>query len=246
MQVPVLTRSYRTPILDFRFDLTVRDKKVLAVALATLVFLGLQMGVSLPIAFVACCFTSALTYLGEKYIRISPEQQNDWFNVKFDKKLMTFWSAFAILRPIIIRIVCLALGIPLPGMAQEGVVKAILSRPWFMIPLATVIAPIVEEILFRGFLMERFEDLTHLLNRHKICRLSASVQQKISNLAQAIIFGAIHLRNKIEEGMALPIFFALSLHGYVAGMFKKKDQSLISPIVTHSANNIGAVIQILS
>lgn len=246
MVAPTQPTSVKIPLINFQFELTAKDKKVLAVAIATLVLLGVQLGASIPFTLLATYFVTTLTHFSETNIRTEPHQQNDWFNTEFDQSTVKIFSAFLILRPIVIRIFCHALGIPLPGMPQEGVVKLIIEKPWRMIPMATIVAPIAEEILFRGFLLERFEDLTHLLNRHKICLLSQKAQQEISNIAQAIIFGAVHLTAKIEEGMMIPVVFSLSFFGYIGGLLKRQDRTLISPVVIHSANNVSAVMHIFA
>lgn len=246
MSLAIRPTLIRIPLLNIEFELSARDKKVMAVALASLLLFGLQLGLSLSMTLAITFLTTVLTYLSEKYIRTEPQQQNDWFNTDFNKKQMTFLVVFLLLRPLIIQIVCLAFGIPLPFVPQVELVQMLLSRPWVMIPIATIIAPIGEEILFRGFLLERLEDVTHLLNRHKICSLSATAQQEISNIAQAIIFGAIHLRKKIQEGWKFPVFFVLSVIGWGFGEFKRKDRTLLSPMAIHSANNASAVIHVFA
>lgn len=244
MALPIQPTPVRIPILNLQFELTAKDKKVLAVALASILFFGVQFALSLPITFVVTLLISTMTYLAEKYIRTDPEQQNDWFNTTFDKKELVFLSTLLILRPVILQVLFWSLGIPLPALPQEGIAQALLAQPWRMIPLATIIAPIAEEILFRGFLLEMFESAFSLLNRHTFVKLSGSAQAFCSNAAQAVIFGVIHLNRKIKEAWKIPVVAGISLFGYVSTLFKREDKTLITPIGLHSANNAGAVIYI--
>ncbi len=218
--------TIRIPHTRIEIPLTALNKKILAVALATLVLFGLQLGFSLALTLGATVLCTTLTYLSEKYLR---KEENDWFNTKFDKKEMLFWTLLLILKPIIIQIVFFALGIPLPVMPQVELVQRILARPWFMIPMATIIAPIAEEILFRGFLLEQFENLTQT--------------KTLANVMQSLVFAGAH-RSKVQAPWQIPVFLALSLLGYAFGKIKQDDKSLISPVAIHSANNIGSVIHI--
>lgn len=229
----------QVPILNWQIEISVQDKKILAVAIASLLFFGVQFGLSLPVTFAITFLLTGLTYLCERN-RIETE---DWFNTSFDKKQLGLLAAFLILKPLILQIIFWGLGIPLPAIPQIEIAQAILSQPWKMIPLATVIAPFAEEILFRGVLLERLQDAAGFLSRH-VVDLSQNSQQHLSHAIQAIIFGALHLRRTIEEGMHIPLVLSLSLCGYLLGLLKCEDNSLISPIAVHSANNIGAVIYI--
>jgi membrane protease YdiL (CAAX protease family) len=246
MAVAIRPTPIEIPFLGIRFELSALDKKILSVAIASLVFFGLQMRLSFPITLVATLVITALTYLSEKYIRTEPPQQNDWFNTNIDKKELAFFAALVLLKPLILQIVFWALGIPLSLPAQEGVVTLLLANPWRMIPIATIIAPVAEEILFRGFLLERLEDATQLLNRHTFCILSQKAGQEISNVAQALIFGAIHLKSAIKDGLEIHIFLILSYMGYLFGKMKQEKLSLIPPMVLHAANNTGFVAHLFA
>ncbi len=221
-----------------------RNQKILAIAIATLALFVIQLQISLSIALAATFLFTALTYLSEKYLRAG---ENKWFQLNFpQKKEVAFWATLLILKPLIIQIVFWALGIPIPPMPQEGLVKLILSRPWRMIPTAIFVAPFAEEVLFRGFLLERLEDLAHLWSCH-ICTLSRKAQQEISNIAQAVLFGAGHLNRKIQQGMQIPILLALSLYGYVFGLLKQQNRhTLLPPMVIHSANNAGVIMHVFA
>lgn len=242
VMVQQVNTSVRVPFVNWVVEITPLHKKVAAVAIGTLLLLGVQLGFSLAVTMACTCLFMVLTALSEKYLRSGGD---DWLNLNFSKKEVAFISAFLVLRPFLIQIVCWALGIPIPILPQTGIAELVLSRPWRVIPLATVVAPIAEEIFFRGFLLERFEDAMVLLSRWKVIQLSKESQKEIANVCQAVIFGAVHLRQKIEDGFKFPVFLGLSLAGYIFGKMKRQEKGLIPPMIVHSANNSGAVIQIL-
>lgn len=225
------------PFIKPEIQITAHHKKILAVALATFALLALQMGISLSIAFAVTCVTTTLTYFSKN--------KGDWFNTDFDWKQATFLTGFLFLRPLIIHVVCSVFGFPLPLIPQEGLVELIYSKPWKMIPIATIVAPVAEEILFRGFLLERLEDLAGWVNRH-VVKLGSETRKTVADVVQAVLFGAVHLRSKIQEGMQIPILITLSAFGYLAAFFKRQDQSLLSPMVVHSANNASTLLFIFS
>lgn len=220
---PVQSTQFRLPLLNIEFELSAQKKKVMAVALASLALFVLQLGLSLSLALGLSALITLLTHL-------KPRPDNDWFNTQFDHKKIGFLATFLILRPFIIQIFFWALGIPLPPIAQEGIAKMILSEPWKMVALASVVAPFSEEILFRGFLLERLEDL----------HLSA----RASDIAQSLIFGVVHLNKAIESGMEILVMLMLSFMGHLFARFKQEENTLIAPMAIHSANNLGACIYV--
>lgn len=123
--------------------------------------------------------------------------------------------------------------------------KLIQSRNWHTIVLATLVAPITEEILFRGFLQERLEDTAYLFSRF-IHPLSDNVQNRISNFGQAIIFGYVHM-HKAQTKLANTLIFALTGGiGLLMSSFKGRRDNLITPILAHSANNTSFCLRLLA
>lgn len=225
----------------YQIEMTAKNKKVLAVALASLALFTIQIGLSLSLSLAITFSVTLLTYLSEKYLRT---EDNDWFDTKFDKKWVTIWTIILLVRPLIPVITCWYFRLPLPKPPQEGIAKLLLTYPWQMFPIAAILAPVAEEILFRGFILERLEDLASMMNR-KVDLLSSKAVKMICNMAQATIFGVVHLRSKIEDGFKIPVAMALSLSGFFMGKSKENNKSLLAPMTFHSANNIASCAYIL-
>ncbi|MFK8186513.1 MAG: lysostaphin resistance A-like protein [Phormidesmis sp.] len=85
-----------------------------------------------------------------------------------------------------------------------------------MLFLLLVYAPVVEELVFRGILLQRW-----------------SVQWGLRSgvIASSILFGALHFNNPI----------GLTLFGLVMGLLYVRTQSLWVPIGCHALNNLAAV-----
>lgn len=86
--------------------------------------------------------------------------------------------------------------------------------PWLSLLVAGLLAPLVEEILFRGVLLTG-------LARH--------ISFGGANLIQAGLFGALHLTPPL-----LPFFF---LMGLIAGFLMRLSGGLLAPILVHVLNN---------
>jgi len=220
-QAPPLVQSAEV-FTVFSLTITQRHLKIAAVALASLSFFALQWGLSWPISIILSAAVLSFS--------IASESGENWFNTNFDFSYIKLWTTLLILRPFIIQIVCLALGIPLPPIPQTGIAKAMLSQPWKMIPLATIVAPFTEEMHFRGVLLDFLKSL--------------NLGEELSMWIQAAIFGAIHLKAAVEEGAEFMLFLVLTLAGYCAAHERSEANSLLCPMAVHSANNIGSCIYI--
>lgn len=204
------------------FTITPHHLKIMAVALAALAFFAIQAGFSWPL--------SLLLSSGIVAIAMISENDENWFSTDFDLSYMKLWVSLLILKPIILQIVCLALGVPLPPLAQTGLVKKMLAHPWKIASIAAIVAPFTEEVLFRGVLFDFLKSL--------------NLGEELSMWIQAAIFGAIHLTSAVEEGAEFLVFAGLTLAGYWAASERKEANSLLCPMAVHSANNIGACIYI--
>lgn len=241
--VPANQNLYRIPYTNVEFVMTPIDKKVLATALACFMLLGVQFSLAWPITFFVSCALASVIFIFEQAI---DREKTDWFNTEIDKTKVAFFAGLLILKPLIIYAFCWALGIPLPGFSQEGIKDLFLEKPMKLFFISSICAPFSEEILFRGVLLERLEDFAHIINRYTCIKISKKVQEVWALLIQSVIFGIGHLNQKIEEGMKITVGVTIGLMGYIFGLIKNENKSLIPSIAYHSANNIGASIHILN
>lgn len=110
--------------------------------------------------------------------------------------------------------------------------------------IATITAPICEEILFRGFVKERMEDLCTIFSK-TVKPLSGLSVQVISNIGQAFIFGLAHRHKKQTDIANALIFCATTQIGFGLGCVKDYASTLVSPICLHATLNISVVSRLL-
>ncbi len=94
-------------------------------------------------------------------------------------------------------------------------VELLAKHPLLVFLLASVFAPITEELMFRGAL------LTHLRRR---------LGPVVSGLIVGLIFAAVHPQGWV----AIPVIGAI---GFVLSMIRQWRGSLVAPIVAHALNN---------
>ncbi len=87
---------------------------------------------------------------------------------------------------------------------------------WLMLFLLLVYAPLVEELVFRGFLLQRW---------------SMKWGLRWGLIASSVLFGLLHLNNPL----------GLTLFGLVMGLLYVRTHSLWVPIACHSLNNLAAI-----
>ncbi len=187
---------------------------------------------------------SVLTLLLEK-IQPKPKETNHWFECKkekfgSDEKFREKMNQLDFISKMIkiqqIAGIAYLVYINFYGFAQKNVISRISENQLKMIPMAILIAPIVEEILFRGFLKEWIEVGCDLIDRH-IYAISKESQHHISNIAQAILFGAGHMINENKAHNAV-LFALLGIMGVIQGLWKRYEEgSLLTPIKMHIIQN---------
>ncbi|MDY7992404.1 CPBP family intramembrane glutamic endopeptidase [Paenibacillus polymyxa] len=89
---------------------------------------------------------------------------------------------------------------------------------WIITPLAAF----SEEVVFRGFVMNKLRD-------HRV---------KGYNFIQAILFMGIHFPIGIISGYSLLNYVTIFLVGYILGFIYKKTSSIWAPTIGHSVYNI--------
>ncbi len=92
-----------------------------------------------------------------------------------------------------------------------------------------ILAPIVEEIFFRGFLQEKIRNIQVLLSGTK--SIDSTVNKVMRIFLQAYLFSIGHAHYKLIVGL---------LGGYF-GYLKEKTSSLLTPIAAHAYFNAAGV-----
>ncbi|MGD8925859.1 MAG: JDVT-CTERM system glutamic-type intramembrane protease [Thioalkalispiraceae bacterium] len=100
------------------------------------------------------------------------------------------------------------------------------AMPWLQLLMVLLIYPVLEEIVFRGLVLE-------FVSRHVHARFGLLSG---ANLLTSVLFVAAHLIYN-AWAWALLVFFPSLVFGYL----KERHQSLISPVVMHSFYNLGFV-----
>jgi len=91
-----------------------------------------------------------------------------------------------------------------------------------MMFLLAVMTPIIEELVFRGVMLQAFR-------RH--------VSFGMATVVQALAFVLMH-----EEWRSMPFLFVFALLG---GVLAKRSEGLLAPIAMHAFNNFGAGLAIV-
>lgn len=213
--------------------------KVASVALACLAMFSLQLQCSFILASKISFVCSTATFLSEKLKNNSA----DWFTAINTKELLPDLIKRLLLFPICTGLLYTSLGLPVQVVAQK-----ILFCDLRVIFIATVIAPVVEEILFRGFIQERIEDVSFLVGRY-IHQIPVGTTEKIALATQAVFFGLSHLPGNQIIGSLFDkviVFSTVTFSGYYYGMAKNKDQSLLPSIALHALQNITLTLGLLA
>lgn len=216
-------------------------EKTISVAIAGFALMHLQFRLEVYDAGIFAIGCAGLTFLSEKYIRHSFKEIK-WF----DSSLINFEKIKQVIHEnmrVMIITGCISRFSKTP-IIQE-VARQIKKGNWIIICKATILAPIVEEIIFRGFLKERIEDVLYLISKH-IYPIDTEVQSNIVNISQAIIFGSLHMNSKQTSEDNRIIFISTTLFGFVEGKIKDNYHgTLIPSICLHMINNTSATARLL-
>jgi membrane protease YdiL (CAAX protease family) len=216
--------------------------KVVLVALAALSLVVFQTNLPVITGVAVGVGLGFLTLVFEKYVRAGSELDRDWLDVsKIDR-----WHLLGCLCFYSVVIPALSAFATPVGAAPvaQGIGWAIRSGDIGLIFTACLLGPCSEEILFRGFLQERIEDLVYM-TRKWTC-VSVEITQDIANLVQAVLFGGVHILGKqvmksTEKGV---VWLMTGACGWYWGHTKNKE-CLLSSIALHSMHNASSTINIL-
>jgi membrane protease YdiL (CAAX protease family) len=110
---------------------------------------------------------------------------------------------------------------------QAGVMPHAPTAGWLVLILTNIVTPVSEEIMFRGFILNKLMDRTRFWR---------------ANLISSILFVAIHIpywwyARGINWGVVYDLGGVMVL-SLILGYFFKKFDSLIPPILAHMINNM--------
>lgn len=135
--------------------------------------------------------------------------------------LVTCWAA-----QLAVGLLILALGLPV-GSNTEGLFDD--EGSWFLLAIiavaAVVVAPVVEELLFRGLILRSF-----------LSRMGAPAAVAL----QSVLFGVVHLTPGIGLGN-VSLVLALSAVGAVLGGAALLTKRLAAPMIAHALLNAVAL-----
>lgn len=215
--------------------------KVVSVGIASFAFLTIQMGAPIAFAGTTAVFFCSTTFLSEWFIKDGTNTlsfSSKWFSTdRFNAKEIGLFILVALSANGVAGLIFTALGIS----NGQHVSQLLKTGNWHIIGIAVLVAPICEEILFRGFLKDRIQDVCYLTNRY-IYRLSDDASDLFPIVGQAIIFGLGHM-NSLQSTAANIFLFATTTG---MGILQGIEQSLLTPIVRHMTINSAVTLRLLT
>ena len=114
---------------------------------------------------------------------------------------------------------------------QEAIIEMAASSPIFMLITTVLLAPFVEEMIFRVGIFQMFYHKNRIL----------------AYLLGSLSFGFVHIMGGLFMGDFTQILFLLpySLLGYALCNIYEKRDSIFVPMIVHMLNNLVAMIAIL-
>lgn len=240
---PILTWPKALTLEPYQALESHQMQKVATVGLACLACVGFQMMGGWALAAGISLTCSTITLLSETFLRSHQNHDNSLIQPNICSKEVMSHIAFRLtVIPIVVALTTAFGIIPLQAVAAK-----ILAGDLRIIFLVTIVAPIVEEILFRGFIQERLEDLATLIDRH-VYQLSESTKQLGSTLIQSLFFGSLHITGSQVSTLAgkLIILFQTTILGVFFTYIKNTHDSLLPSIAIHSAHNTGMTLGLLA
>jgi Predicted metal-dependent membrane protease len=114
---------------------------------------------------------------------------------------------------------------------QQLVVSITMAHPAIMVFTTVVLAPLLEEFIFRGMVFGWLYEWN----------------PKIAHFVSAFIFGFIHVMSAVLSGNLsewIQIFSYFFMGGILSYLYEKKNNIFV-PILTHSMNNLISMLMIL-
>lgn len=125
-------------------------------------------------------------------------------------------------------IISLIFGMPSQSQNQQLVETLAMAHPLMMIATSVILAPVFEEIFFRGMIFTWAYEL----------------HPKFAHVLSAFLFGFVHVMNAVLSGNAvemLQIFAYVFMGGALSYLYEKRNNIFV-PILSHSLNNFISLI----
>lgn len=151
-----------------------------------------------------------------------------WMNSRFNwQKVVAYWVVIYLLN-IVLSMIYMALGIEGVSGNQDTINEMVLSYPVLMGIAIVIIAPIVEELMFRFFIFG-------FLKKFNIW---------LAYAVSSLLFGLIHV---IQDFAANWMFiFIYAAMGWVMAISYHHHKRIIYPILVHALNNfVGFALMLL-
>jgi len=219
--------------------------KITMIALASLVFFSLQMQTGFILSLQITALVTGAVYLLENTLRPSKSIENAWVSlssIHYDK-LTLFMLSLKVYQCLK---ACLLFG-RIQSIPFQKIASDIARLDLKMMSISLIIAPVVEEILFRGFLQEQFLNLLTLCNKY-IVPVSEKMQKITAIALQSLLFSSMHIFFGQTLGLSSTIIVLSEtfLMGLIHGDLAMTQKTLIIPMALHALSNLHSTICILS
>ncbi len=105
----------------------------------------------------------------------------------------------------------------------------------------TYVAPLIEEIIFRGFLQEKIRDVQAILFKDKE---ETTISKIIRVVIQALVFSLCHFHPL--QGLAnIPILIGTFIFGFYMGLNKEKEKTLWTSMTIHGSVNTVVCLRVI-
>ncbi|HSX03719.1 MAG TPA: CPBP family intramembrane glutamic endopeptidase [Rhabdochlamydiaceae bacterium] len=226
--------------------LTDSQKALVINTLATGVSVCFCMGMGIEIAVICMVANVALSLLSQH-----EDEIKSWF--KWDNKavqdLKDYWeNSLPYFKFHFIALVYRRLFSPKSSGGVQTAVKIIinaLQNPYYaawVIFRTAIVAPVIEEVVFRGFLQEKIRNIQLFIFGKGAADLTVHKTMRIA--LQALLFGLAHYRAD-QAGINGFIVLFTGVSGTYNGYLKEKTSTLWCPIAEHAhwnSSTVGAIV----
>lgn len=161
------------------------------------------------------------------------EQWKDFFKEKKENILYGFVIGFVMLfvASIVGGLLSMAFGAQTDSQNQAVIENLAQAHPVIIVITSVILAPIVEELLFRGTIFGWLYELHPM----------------IAHLGSAFLFGFVHIMDAVLSGNYQEWYqiFAYFLMGAVLSFLYEKRNNIYVPILSHMMNNLISILLVL-